>query len=263
MERFTELCRHWRRFRKLSQLELAMNAQVSQRHVSWLETGKSQPSREMVVRLSNAMQIPLRDRNRLLRSAGFAPLYRESALDSAHMEPVLGALKRVLAHHEPLPALVVDRMWNIQMGNNAASRLLSLAGDANELNNKLGGGEQVNLALLTLHPNGFRKHIRNWAVAAPEFVQRLRHEAASAFDPTIREGIEQIIALAGPTKSRSLRQSELLPVLPLELQFGNVELSLFSVISTFGTPQDITTDELRIETFYPADETTSAFFSRS
>ena len=112
---FQSICRQWRQFRKLSQLDLALAANVSQRHVSWLETGRSQPSREMVVRLSEAMDIPLRERNLLLQSAGFAAEYRESTLEDPAMAPVLDALTRVLEHHEPLPAMVVDRFWNVRM----------------------------------------------------------------------------------------------------------------------------------------------------
>ncbi|MEM1264249.1 MAG: helix-turn-helix transcriptional regulator [Pseudomonadota bacterium] len=257
---FPTVCRHWRRYRKLSQLELALAANVSQRHVSWLETGRSQPSRQMVTRLAEAMEVPLRERNVLLQAAGFAPLYRESQLDDPAMAPVRDALQRMLRHHEPLPALVVDRYWNVHEQNSAATLLLGLGGDLAELNTAVGGGERVNLALLTLHPKGLRRFIRNWNEAAPCFVQRLRHEAAATGDATLAARFEQFIDVAGELDDGESSVAPLLPVLPLELELGGQTLSLFSVITTFGTPQDITTDELRIEAFYPSDAVTAEFF---
>ena len=128
-QNFKSICRQWRQFRKLSQLDLALAANVSQRHVSWLETGRSQPSREMVVRLSDAMEIPLRERNVLFQSAGYATTYSESKLDEPAMAPVLDALNHVLLHHEPLPAVVIDRLWNIVRKNAAADLLFSIDGD--------------------------------------------------------------------------------------------------------------------------------------
>ncbi|MEM8983190.1 MAG: helix-turn-helix transcriptional regulator [Pseudomonadota bacterium] len=257
---FPAVCRHWRQYRKLSQLELALAANVSQRHVSWLETGRSQPSRQMVTRLAEAMNIPLRERNVLMRAAGFAPLYRESQLDEPAMAPVRDALQRMLRHHEPLPALVVDRYWNVHEQNQAAANVLALGGDVAALNATVGGGEHINLALLTLHPDGLRRYITNWNEAAPRFVQRLQHEAAATGDAALAARFEQFVDIAGPLEHVDSPADPLLPVLPLELDFGAQKLSLFSVISTFGTPQDITTDELRIEAFYPGDAATAAFF---
>ena len=256
----TTVCRHWRQFRKLSQLDLALAANVSQRHVSWLETGRSRPSREMVLRLSEAMEIPLRARNGLLQAAGFAAAYQESSLDEAGMAPVLDALKRVLEHHEPLPAIVVDRCWNVRMQNRASQRLLAALGDQAPV--LPGGGDSLNLALLTLHPDGFRRLISNWEQMAPAFVRRLESEARAAGDPAVRERLRNIIELAGPLDDGAPPTDELLPVLPLALNLNGLALSLFSVIATFGTPQDITTDELRIETFFPADDATREFFEQ-
>lgn len=255
-QNFPSVCRQWRQFRKLSQLDLALAANVSQRHVSWLETGRSQPSREMVVRLSEAMDIPLRERNVLLTAAGFRASYSESKLDEPIMAPVLEALEQVLQHHEPLPAVVVDRFWTVRMQNCSAGKLLQAAGIETE---KL-ATTKLNLAELTLHPDGMRRFITNWDQAAPSFVRRLRTEALASGDPEVQERYEQYIALAGPLEDTDPVLANLLPVLPLELNIDGLELSLFSVISTFGTPQDITTDELRIESFYPTDEKTRVFF---
>ncbi|NND66133.1 MAG: helix-turn-helix transcriptional regulator [Halioglobus sp.] len=258
---FQSACRQWRQFRKFSQLDLALAANVSQRHVSWLETGRSQPSREMVVRLCEAMEIPLRERNLLLQSAGFAAEYRETDLEDPEMTPVLDALQHVLSHHEPLPAMVVDRFWNVRMKNSAADLLLAIEGDPEALLRSVGSVGEINLALLTLHPNGLRKYISNWEQAAPAFILRLRNEALASGDRAVQERFEQYIALAGEMDAASTLSGSQLPILPLELNVQGLSLSLFSVISTFGTPQDITTDELRIEAFYPTDEATQAFFT--
>ena len=257
---FRSICRQWRQFRNLSQLDLALAANVSQRHVSWLETGRSQPSREMVVRLSEAMEIPLRERNLLLHSAGFAAAYRETDLDEPAMAPVLDALHHVLSHHDPLPAVVVDRFWNVLKKNKAADLLLALEGDPETLLRNIGSAGEINLALLTLHPEGLRKYISNWDQAAPAFVRRLRSEALASGDQEVQQRFEQYIGLAGEFEVSDPSAVSLLPILPLELDVHGMHLSLFSVISTFGTPQDITTDELRVEAFYPTDEATEAFF---
>ena len=244
---FQTQCRRWRQFRKLSQLDLALAADVSQRHVSWLETGRSRPSREMVVRLSEAMDLPLRERNTLLSAAGFAPLYNESPLEEAAMAPVLEALNRVLQHHDPLPAVVIDRFWNVKRMNNAAQLMLGLAGDPQAMQDAVGGGGDINLALLTLHPDGMRPFISNWEQAAPSFIRRLRGEARASGDPEMEARFARFIEAAGPVADSETLLDPLLPVLPLELDINGVALSLFTVISTFGTPQDVTTDELRIE----------------
>jgi transcriptional regulator with XRE-family HTH domain len=257
---FSHICRQWRQFRKLSQLDLALAANVSQRHVSWMETGRSTPSRDMVMRLADAMEIPLRERNLLLQAAGYSAAYSESQLDEPVMAPVLAALERILSHHEPLPAAVVDRFWNVTMKNKAADLLLGLGGDVREMMKTSGGGEEINLAWLTVHPQGLRRFITNWEQAAPAFVRRLRSEARSARDPALQARFQALIDLSGVAGDEQPGVENLLPVLPLEVSVGGLELSLFSVMSTIGTPQDITTDELRIEAFYPADDSTARFF---
>jgi transcriptional regulator with XRE-family HTH domain len=259
-QNFKSICRQWRRFRKLSQLELALAANVSQRHVSWLETGRSLPSREMVVRLSEAMEIPLRERNALLKSAGYSAAYNETGLDEPSMAPVLGALQRVLQHHDPLPALVVDRFWTVRMKNRAADMLFNVGGDPAAMLQRIGADGEFNLALLTLHPQGMRPFIANWEQAAPAFVRRLKSEAVASGDPSVQARYARYIELAGPMDDNDPHMESLLPVLPLELNINGLALSLFSVISTFGTPQDVTTDELRIEAFYPTNDETERFF---
>lgn len=258
-QQFNTMCRRWRRLRKLSQLDLALAANVSQRHVSWLETGRSQPSRDMVVRLSEAMDIPLRERNALFQSAGFAAAYSESSLDEPAMAPVLDALNHILQHHEPLPAFVVDRLWNVKKQNTAAELMFSTAGIEDEIP-EMAGLADDNLAMLTLHPKGLRRFITNWEQAAPAFISRLRSEAMSTADPLLHQELNRYIEVAGLSAASEPITSPLLPILPLELDVNGLQLKLFSVITTFGTPQDITTDELRIEAFYPLDDSTRAFF---
>tara|TARA_R110002049_G_scaffold97067_3_gene236916 strand:+ start:2199 stop:3041 length:843 start_codon:yes stop_codon:yes gene_type:complete len=258
---FQSLCRQWRQLRKWSQLDLALAADVSQRHVSWLETGRSQPSREMVMRLSDALDIPLRERNVLLQCAGYAPAYSETRLEEPVMAPILDALNHVLEYHQPLPAVVVDRFWNIKRKNRAADLILDIVSDRENVHANNGTGSELNLALLTLHPGGLRPFIANWQQAAPSFIRRLRSEAMASCDVQLQQRLADYIALAGPMEHADDPSESLLPVLPLELNINGLELSLFSVISTFGTPQDITTDELRIEAFYPTDAQTEQFFT--
>lgn len=258
---FRSLCKEWRRRRSLSQLDLALAAEVSQRHVSWLETGRSAPSRDMVLRLAEAMQMPLRERNVFLEAAGYARIYRERALSEPAMAPVHDALNRVLAHHDPLPAIVVDRFWNVKQTNQAAAALLSALAFLDEGIAASQTADGLNLAAFTLHPQGLRCVVSNWQDALPLFVQRLRSEARASGDAQITARYEDYIALASDVPRNETVTLDLLPVLPLEFDIRGLRLSLFSVISTFGTPQDITTDELRIEAFYPMDDSTKAFFA--
>lgn len=263
-QHFKSACRHWRQLRKLSQLDLALAANISQRHISWLETGRSHPSRDMVIRLAEALEIPLRERNVLLQCAGFAAMYEETALDDPQMTPVLAALKQVLQHHDPLPAVVVDRFWNVRMRNAAAELLLDLSPYGQQLRaQESRANSSINLIELTLHPEGLRPFIANWDQAAPALIRRLQIEALASGDAVMMEQFHTLQALAGPLDPLEYHGVGLLPVLPLDMNINGITLSLFSVISTFGTPLDITTDELRIEAFYPADESTSAFFAAS
>ncbi len=241
----------------MSQLELALAANVSQRHLSWLETGRSQPSREMVLRLSEAMDVPLRDRNRILNAAGFANIYSEKGLDEPSMESVRKVLADILDHHDPYPAFVLDRYWNIQMQNASATRLMEITGDPRELWDAVGDEGEHNIALLSVHPNGLRKFISNWDEVAGQFMRRLKREAVESADPMVMDRFRQLEQIANVPEAQDT--DVLLPMLPLEITLGDLTLSMCSVISCFGTAQDITANELRIETFYPADESTTRF----
>ncbi len=256
---FTESLREWRKHRKMSQLDLALAAEVSQRHVSWLETGRSQPSREMVVKLSEAMEIPLRERNSILNAAGFAKLYSERELDDPAMTPVKNILTEMLAHHEPYPAFVLDKQWNIKMQNNAANLLFEMGGPIAHVWDAIDDDDSKNIALLTIHPNGLRQFISNWDEISGPFLRRLKKEALESGDSEVIARYEQLAQYANKEYDERLGES-FLPMLPIELELGELKLSLCSVISTFGTAQDITADELRIEAFYPANEQTAKFF---
>jgi len=269
-ETFGPTLRAWRNHRRMSQLELSLTAEISQRHISWLETGRSRPSRRMVVQLSEALDVPLRDRNRLLNTAGFAPIYHESRLDETQMGAVRSALRRILDQHLPYPALVVNQEWNLLMTNACADALLGQVGledfwrapsEGGESDGEMSGeASDRNLMRLTLHPDGLRPLIANWSEVARHFSVRLRRDLSQTRDVKRRQQLESLIGLAedGETPPALEPAVPMLPMLTLDLRFGDQLLRLFSVISTFGTAQDVTTDEMRIESFFPLDETSDA-----
>lgn len=253
---FGDLLRDVRRGRKLSQLELAMNADVSQRHLSFLESGRAQPSREMVLSLAVALDLPLRERNRLLTSAGFAGVYPQRRLEAADMAPVRQALEMLLAHHAPYPAIAVDRAWNLFMANAAVPRMLSVLGDADAVWRRVCGDAPRNMLKLTLHPEGFAPHIVNLAEVAPPLLARTAREALEHRE--VAEVLDEVLRYPSiPARWRSIDlhlHASPLPVLPTHLSIRGLNLKLFSMLSTFGTPQDVTADELRVESFFPADK---------
>lgn len=252
---FARLLKSWREVRKCSQLDLALASRISQRHVSFMESGRARPSREMVLQLSEALEVPLRERNTLLTAAGFAAMYRETELDSPAMAPVREALKLMLEHQEPNPVSVVDRDWNVLMINRAMLRVFSLAGDPAELWQRVCGDGPHNVLKMTFHPEGFRPFIANFEEAAPVLLNRTRREAAACGSESLLKLLDEILAYPGIPDAWKVPhwQAPPAPVLPLELANGQLRLKLFSMITTFGTPQDITTDELRVESFFPAD----------
>ncbi len=255
---FAQALKLWRQQRKVSQLELSLSAEVSQRHISWLETGRSQPSREMVLRLSESLDIPLRERNRLLNSAGFASVYTEHSFDAPELEPVKSLLSEMLDHHLPYPAYVMDRHWNILMQNSACDLLFLIPEDSNDFWYALSEDGPANAAILFTHPKGVRPMIKNFDEIIAPFVRRLQKEAMEYQDDHSIKLVEILKALVGDVVDLSLQP--LLPTLPVRLAVDDIELKLTTVISTFGTAQDITAQELRLETFYPTDQTTRAFF---
>jgi len=250
--------RDCRRARKLSQLDLAVDAEVSQRHLSFLESGRAQPSREMVLQLAQTLDLPLRECNRLLQAAGFVGVYAQRALAAADMQPVREALELMLKHHEPFPAVVVDRAWNQFMANDALLRMFSALGDPDTVWRRVCGDGPRNVLKLTLHPEGLQPYIRNLAEIAPLMLARIAREALE--HPAVQEVLDEVLRYPGiPSRWRSVDlHAQLPPVMPTEILIGGITLKLFTTLTTFGTPQDVTTDELRVEHFFPADAATDA-----
>ena len=261
---FARLLKSWRETRKCSQLDLALASRISQRHLSFLESGRARPSREMVLQLSEALEVPLRERNTLLTAAGFAAMYRQTDLNSAAMAAVRDALKLLLEHQEPNPVTVVDRDWNVLMINRAMLRVFSLAGDPALVWKRVCGDGPHNMLKVTFHPEGFRPYIANFDLAAPVLLNRTRREAAASGSDSLLKLLDEILAYPGIPEAWKVPdwQSPPAPVLPLELARDGLRLSLFSMITTFGTPQDITTDEIRVESFFPADAATAQLLEK-
>ena len=248
--------------RKLSQLDLATAAEISQRHLSFLESGRARPSRVMVLQLAESLNLPLRERNRLLIAAGFAPIYPQRELGSPDMAPVRQALERLLAHHEPFPAVVMDRRWNILMSNRAIERLTALIGDADALWQRSCGDGPRNMLKLMLHPEGLRPLIENFEEAARVMIGHAQHEAVD--DARTAQVLEEVLAYPGiPARWKRIEDhSAPLPVLSTRLRAGPLSLGLFTMLTTFGTPQDVTTEDLRVETMYPADAESEALLRK-
>lgn len=258
VSRFGDLLRHWRQLRKLSQLELALQSKVSQRHISFLELDRARPSRDMVIQLSESLDIPLRDRNQMLIAGGFAPLYRQRDLSGEDMAAVRRALEITLKHHQPYPALVMDKDWNVVMLNDSVTPVFGALADLESLWQKTCGDGPRNMLRLTFHPDGIAPLISNWAEVAPIMLIRMLREAQTAGTESLSTLIEEIMQWPGiPSECPDTAwDNPPPPILPLEFEVQGHKLAIFSMISTFGTPQDITTDELRIETFFPADDLT-------
>jgi transcriptional regulator with XRE-family HTH domain len=257
---FAGLLRRWRTARRLSQEALAFEAETSTRHLSYLETGKSRPSREMVLALSSALALELRERNVMLGSAGFAPAFSTSGLESLAMAPIRQALDLLLAKQEPYGALVVDRVWNVLRMNEGARRMVGHFLPAPPPD----PGVVTNLVRAVLHPDGLRRSLVNWVEVATFALERLEHECAldphdaerEALRAEVRRypGVEALAASRGPRSST--------PVALVHLQRGDDEARLFTMLTTLGTPLDVTAQELTIETYFPADEATARLVER-
>jgi transcriptional regulator with XRE-family HTH domain len=253
-----QLLRAWRQRRHVSQLDLASEAGVSTRHVSFIETGRAEPSREMVLRLAEHLEIPLRERNALLIAAGFAPLYRETDLEAPEMSAVRKALKKILAAHDPFPAVVVDRHWNRVAANQSVGLLVE--GVAEHLLE-----EPANVLRLSLHPDGVAPRILNFSEWSCHLLARLQRQITLTADSTLAALLEELRTYPGVPKGTvfpELRGAEKVFV-PLRLRLGSRELAFFSTVSTFGTALDITLAELAIESFFPADADTAALLADS
>jgi transcriptional regulator with XRE-family HTH domain len=246
-----ELLRDWRRQRRLSQLDVSLEAAVSARHLSFVETGRSKPSRELVLHLAEHLEVPLRERNALLLAAGYAPVYAETPLDAEDMAPVRAALDRILAGHAPFPAVIVDQRWDLVTANAPALALLA-DGVAPELLEP-----PVNALRVNLHPDGLAPRIANLAEYSEHLLGRLRRSLAVAPDARTAALYEELRAYPGVDDGAgaAAAPADLLYV-PLRLRALGRELAFFSTIATFGTAVDITLAELAIESFFPADDAT-------
>ena len=241
--------RHWRTTRGLSQLALAEMAEVSTRHLSFIENGKSTPSREMVLVLASALDVPLRERNRLLLAAGFAPVYRERSFAAPEMEQLRATVDLVLRTHDPFPAVVVDRKWDVLAANRGAQRLIAALIDPTALGPWMG-----NAMHMVFHPQGMRRAIVNWDELSAILMQRLRREALDDPAPDGVGGLVDSLAQHGPLpRADAPASGEPRLLIPVRLRLPTLELRMFTTIATLGTPIDVTAQELRIETYYPAD----------
>lgn len=252
-EPFGARLRTWRQHRHLSQLDLADAADVSTRHVSFLETGRTNPSRDMVLRLCERLDVPLRERNALLTAAGYAPMYRERRLDDPAMAAARAAVELVLKGHEPCPAIALDRHWNMVASNRAAQALLSGLVSPEQL------AHPVNVLRLSLHPQGLAPCIVNLAQWRAHLFARLHQQIQATADSLLVQLQAELMQYpAPPDTAQAPMPGELLGVvMPFCIQTPQGQLSLISTTTIFGTPVDVTLQELAVESFFPADEFTA------
>lgn len=255
------LLRRWRESRHLSQLDLALEAEVSARHISFLETGRAEPSREMLLTLANVLDVPLRERNFLLLAAGYAPIYGETSLDDPRMTQVRAAVEIILKTNEPRSAIAHDRHWNIVMANDAFVRFLTIAlGKAPNglLPLQISKPPRLNVLHLVFDPNQVRGIIMNWELIAKSLLNEAYRRLAWARDDTLRKLIADILSYPGvPARWREpdLEAPHDL-ILPMELNLNGKIARMFSTVTTVATPHDVTLQELHVEAFYPADAAT-------
>ena len=249
------LLRDWRQRRRRSQLDLALDVGVSARHLSFVETGRSLPSPRMIVRLASELDVPHRDRNSLLLAAGYAPLYPERALDDAEMAPVKESIDLVLRGHEPYPALVIDRHWNLIAMNDAVALLLE--GVAPELL-----APPANVLRVSLHPDGMAPRIANLGEWRAHLLERLHRQVSLTGDPQLAALAREAEEWGAEAEAQTPTQ-EIVAPLRLHGAGGAPELAFFSTVATFRTAVEITTSEISIESFFPADACTAEYLTGS
>jgi transcriptional regulator with XRE-family HTH domain len=252
-----DLIREWRTRRRMSQLDLAGEADISQRHLSFLESGRAAPSRDMVIRLADGLDVPLRHRNRMLLAAGFAPHYGERPLADPSLSPALETVKLVLKGHEPFPAFAVDSRWNMVAANDAVGPLIAGIDDPGLLD------PPANVMRLCLHPKGLASRILNLAEWKAHLLARLKRQNETFADPRLEELEEELRAYSGGVSQGRIVHDEGTAIAHiLRLKFGRDVLSFISTITVFGTALDVTLSELAIESFFPADPETSAILTQ-
>ncbi len=241
--------RHWRRVRRMSQLDLALEAEISARHLSFVETGRSRPSREMILLLAERLDIPLRERNALLVAAGYAPVFPSRPFDHPDLAQARSAVERILKAHEPFPALAIDRHWTMLAHNAAVPPLLG--GVADELLQP-----PVNVLRLSLHPRGLASRIVNLGAWKRHIMDRLRGQFAASADASLAALIDELAGYPAPASAEPARGSQSVFV-PLVLELEGRRLSFLSTTTIFGTPLDVTLSEIAVEAFFPADDSTA------
>jgi transcriptional regulator with XRE-family HTH domain len=265
------LLRHWRNVRGRNQLDLSIETGVSQRHISFIESGRSVPSRQTLLEIAQVLDVPLRERNTLLLNAGYAPVFSELAWNSAQMQSITRALERILRQHEPFPALVMDRYWNVLMTNESAPRFFNCFVDMSQRKGPR------NMLHLMFDPDGMRPFVERWDEVAGSLLHRVRTEATGrVIDEKTKELVASLLAYPGGKANsaeqieRRSRQSNfgqtfkpnsatgepILPIIPLSFRKDETVLNYFSMVTTVGTPQTVAAQELRIESMFPADEET-------
>lgn len=248
--------REWRRRRRMSQMDLALEAEISTRHLSFIETGRAQPSREMLLHLAEQLEVPLRERNAMLVAAGFAPMFPERPLDAPDLEPARRAVDLILAGHEPYPAIAFDRRWNLVAGNRAVPLLLEGVDPALL-------EAPVNVLRLALHPKGLAARTANLAEWRAHLLDRLRREVGQTADADLSDLLDELKTYPAPPAADRRPQDYGGVAVPLQLMRGDGSvLSFFSTTTVFGTPVDITLAELTLETFLPADAATAEAMRR-
>jgi transcriptional regulator with XRE-family HTH domain len=260
-QQFGALLKEWRQVKQMSQLALATEADISQRHLSFIESGRAQPSRDMVLRIAATLDLPLRARNELLGTAGFAAFFPERPLGAVELKGATQALQRMLAHHDPYPAYVLDRAWSIVMSNAAAERLIARCADASALA-ELGSNQPLNFIRLVFHPNGIGRRIRNFDRIASVLLTRLRREAVSDPGSPSANLLRELLPKIAKAFSAKFDDVPLTPIIPFELDIDGEVIRLFNTLTTFGTPQDVTLQELRIEMSFPLDEASDALLRK-
>lgn len=254
------LLKQWRERRHASQQGLALQAGISARHLSFVETGRSRPSRELLLLLARSLEVPLRARNELLTAAGFAAIYRETALESPEMAQVRRAVDFMLRQQEPYPAIVLDRHWNVLRSNRAMDRVLALFVGPKEA----AAAGAPNIMRLTYHPKGLRSWIVNWEETASAYIQWLHRDLLRTGDAKTGELLDELLSYPGiPRQWLKLDlDASTLPFLAMEFRKGKTRMSFFTTIASLGTPYDVTLHELRFESFFPANEATDTALRR-
>jgi transcriptional regulator with XRE-family HTH domain len=249
------LLQQWRQRRRKSQLDLALEANVSTRHLSFVESGRANPSRELVLRLAAALEVPFRERNDLLTAAGFAPTFRETGLTAPEIVHARHAIELILRHQEPFPAVVMDRHWNLLTTNEAATRFFGLM-----LADSPGAPTPPNVVRLMFHPQGLRPWVANWDAVAEALIQRVHREAVGGIpDDATHQLLAEVRSYPGVPREwpDAPPGAAMLPLIPIQFRKGRHAFDFFSTVTTLGTPLDITLQEIRIECFFPANESTT------